>query len=157
MKKSHILLIGLLLASFGCNTAKITKLNGGGESIEGYNINVPGLPNDQKIALLIIYGSSRIAWEKEEGGSRKSDMYEREIFSSEMIAEFWKKMQENGDASPSQNVEDLVKIEDAGFMREYVWVYLYKEGWVEPEDLNLDTFKAWADQNLLNHKPMFTY
>lgn len=42
----------------------------------------------------------------------------------------------------------LVAIDQAGFLREYVWEYYWRQGWVEPRDLNIAKFDAWRQQNL---------
>ena len=48
---------------------------------------------------------------------------------------------------------DLSRVEDAGFLREYVWIYLHQPSWSqEPEGLKLGEFGRWRESNLAGHK-----
>ena len=49
---------------------------------------------------------------------------------------------------------DISNVADAGFLREYVWVYLHQPSWTQvPNGLNLAEFDQWRESNLRNHKP----
>ena len=49
--------------------------------------------------------------------------------------------------------EDLVKVEEAGFMQEYVWTYLRQSTWAESErPSKLVAFSSWKEANLPNHR-----
>ena len=50
--------------------------------------------------------------------------------------------------------DDLSRVGDAGFLREYVWVYLQQKSWSQqPSDLRLSEFDTWRQSNLSDHKP----
>jgi hypothetical protein len=50
--------------------------------------------------------------------------------------------------------EDLSRVQAAGFMREYVWVYLRQESWMEqPSGLRVSQFDTWRETNLRDHVP----
>lgn len=49
--------------------------------------------------------------------------------------------------------EDLVKVEEAGFMEEYVWTYLRQSTWADSErPSKLAEFASWKEANLPNHR-----
>jgi hypothetical protein len=49
---------------------------------------------------------------------------------------------------------DLSRVSDAGFLREYVWVYLRQKSWsAEPSGLRLSEFETWQAENLKDHVP----
>lgn len=48
--------------------------------------------------------------------------------------------------------EEMAKAEAKGYMREYVWSYLHQDGWEQPEDLKLEEFKTWAENEIPTHK-----
>ena len=49
---------------------------------------------------------------------------------------------------------DLSKVADAGFLREYVWIYLHQPSWQQtPNGLNVAEFDQWRASNLRNHTP----
>jgi hypothetical protein len=117
-------------------------------------IDTSVMPNSSVAAAWLVYAASLSSWEKELDRNGNIDSYKREVFARESIAKIWKGLKINESRDPDRDLDDLEKIYDAGFMEEYVWIYLRKEGWLKPEDLRLDAFKAWADQNLPDHKPV---
>lgn len=48
---------------------------------------------------------------------------------------------------------ELVLVDEAGFMREYVWLYLRQPTWKEPPELKLADFEQWSRANLVGHRP----
>lgn len=49
--------------------------------------------------------------------------------------------------------EDLVRIDNAGFLPEYVWVYLHQDTWkTAPEPERLKLFDEWRSSQLTDHK-----
>jgi hypothetical protein len=60
------------------------------------------------------------------------------------------------EADPELNVpyfNDLSRVADAGFLREYVWVYLRQPSWTRvPDGLHLAEFDQWRESNLRNHR-----
>ena len=49
--------------------------------------------------------------------------------------------------------DDLSRVADAHFIREYVWVYLRQPMWSEPSGLHLQHFQQWRGANLKDHQP----
>lgn len=50
---------------------------------------------------------------------------------------------------------DLLRVEQAGFMREYVWHYLHQQAWKQiPASIRMEEFKSWQRSSLAGHKPM---
>ncbi|HKA33358.1 MAG TPA: hypothetical protein VKH64_09110 [Candidatus Binatia bacterium] len=47
---------------------------------------------------------------------------------------------------------DLVRVRAAGFIREYVWVYLHRGEWTDPGELRLKEFEEWRRANLAAHR-----
>ena len=49
--------------------------------------------------------------------------------------------------------DDLTRIDNAGFMPEYVWVYLHQDTWkTAPETERLKLFEEWRSSQLTAHK-----
>ena len=49
----------------------------------------------------------------------------------------------------------LLRVEQAGFMREYVWHYLHQQAWRQiPASVRMEAFETWQRLNLAEHKPM---
>jgi hypothetical protein len=49
---------------------------------------------------------------------------------------------------------DLDRVEDSGFLPEYVWRYLRNPSWAQPDGLKLAAFDAWRAVHLRNHVPV---
>jgi hypothetical protein len=49
-------------------------------------------------------------------------------------------------------LQELVRIEEANFVREYVWSCLHDADWQPPRDLRLDEFLPWFDASLRSHR-----
>jgi hypothetical protein len=48
----------------------------------------------------------------------------------------------------------VVKVQSAGFLKEYVWTYLRRPSWsANQAPKNLAAFEKWRRANLKNHKP----
>ena len=47
---------------------------------------------------------------------------------------------------------DLARVRAAGFIREYVWVYLHRGDWIDPGELRLKEFEEWRRANLTGHR-----
>ena len=64
----------------------------------------------------------------------------------------WKDIRGNKNTSKNKYFDDLLKVKDAGFMKEYVWTFLKRESWEKPEDLKLNQFEKWSKKNIPEHK-----
>ncbi|MHC4118411.1 MAG: hypothetical protein ACYSWO_12995 [Planctomycetota bacterium] len=75
--------------------------------------------------------------------------FEEELEARSSLAQIWKEI---GDKGEDKYLSDLELVHDAGFMREYVWTYLKRASWNEPENLRMEDFKSWQKANLKEHK-----
>ncbi|MFK7897007.1 MAG: hypothetical protein AB8G23_14275 [Myxococcota bacterium] len=47
----------------------------------------------------------------------------------------------------------LLRVQQAGFLEEYVWFYFHKRAWPMPDWLEMQAFENWRTQNLAWHRP----
>jgi hypothetical protein len=58
-------------------------------------------------------------------------------------------------ALPDPYLDDLVRVAEAGYLREYVWSFLHRPSWGRsPSDLGLEGFGAWREAHLARHAPL---
>ncbi len=57
------------------------------------------------------------------------------------------------DGRQDRYLDDLANVDQAGFLREYVWIYFRDSGWSEPTDLRLTEFEQWRRFHLQSHEP----
>jgi hypothetical protein len=91
----------------------------------------------------------RAASSKKTGGN---DLWspEQEVTAREVLVKAWTATKQ-GDHDAY--LDDLQRVFSAGFMREYVWVYLRSPSWEqEPSGLRLAEFNSWATANFRAHR-----
>ncbi len=58
-----------------------------------------------------------------------------------------------GQRPPSSYFKQLQAVQQAGYLREYVWRFQKKPHWNEPKGMKLPQFDAWAKEKLRGHVP----
>ncbi len=82
--------------------------------------------------------------------SRYQYTYDEELDARESASKIWSELaaKEHFD---DRYFADLGRIEDAGFMREYVWFCVPHPAWIKPAGLKDANFAAWLSSNLPSH------
>jgi hypothetical protein len=79
--------------------------------------------------------------------------FDEEVYARDALAEHWA-VQTPAFQASDRYLYLLVRLREAGLMREYVWSYLRDSTWPEPEGLRLRAFEAWAaEHGLTDHEP----
>jgi len=95
------------------------------------------------------YGAS-LATSIKDGHRR--DCFETEFKAREFMIDLWLRLKKEKETDPY--IEDLVKVRDAGFLREYVWTFFRTPAWsAPPAGLKLADFRNWRADHLHGHKP----
>ena len=144
-KNLIILILGMLIIA-GCNSSNLRQQN--------ITILVDKeIQRDKNVgAAWLGYGLALANWCRE--NKSKEDTFEREVYARTKLARIWTELLESGAAKPDAALDDLKEVEDAGFMKEYVWYYLKKPTWTEPDSLRMERFFEWRDENIPKHKPV---
>jgi hypothetical protein len=80
--------------------------------------------------------------------------FEEEVAARSSLAKIWKELLGNSQPDLKNSyLDDLLKVYEARFIKEYTWIFLASNEWLQPEGLRLDEFLAWSNKNLPNHKP----
>jgi hypothetical protein len=78
--------------------------------------------------------------------------FDQEVAARQFMVSVWVGNLEDEKAPLDPYLEDLRRVEEAGFMREYAWVYLRRSYWASvPLDLKLDLFEQWSAEHLHSH------
>lgn len=107
-------------------------------------------------AAWLTYGGSRTLWITEKFAETYPEAesyrytFAEEVDSKTALITIWKQL---GGESKDPYLDNLVKIEEKGYLDEYVWQTDRTEGWEEPKNLKMDNYKRWAQKNIPNHKP----
>jgi len=100
----------------------------------------------------LAYGLSLKAWDIELDKNGKPDLYKREVFARTKTALIWQELRESKTVNSDASLDALVTIHKAGFMSEYVWIYIFKELGIQPNNLNMKNFNEWQSVNLIEHQ-----
>jgi hypothetical protein len=114
----------------------------------------PSLPQEE-LPLWLAYLGGRTSYrEKHKLPSPPSgeiiSTFEEEVSARGVAAAFYSVMK-----SPRNPYwGDVAKVEKAGFLKQYVWIYLRRPSWPSAEQpTDLDRFRKWSAANLRNHRP----
>ncbi|MBI3853837.1 MAG: hypothetical protein HY298_26730 [Verrucomicrobia bacterium] len=81
--------------------------------------------------------------------------FEEEVDARTKAAQVYDELQSKVNAKPNSYFAELAKVNNAGFMREYVWTYLRQTAWTDnQEPSRLKAFETWAKENIPNHQPI---
>lgn len=87
-------------------------------------------------------------------GEREAS-FEEEVRGRTIAVGTFRELNRNDARVASAYFSDIDRVEAAGFLREYVWVYLHRASWGEPPaDIDLRGFDEWRAIHLLNHVPV---
>ena len=104
--------------------------------------------NQLEQAVWMGYGMSLAACEK----LYSAVSFDFEYCAREKVVDIWQELK-NTHAETSAHFEDLEKIRNSGFYREYVWVNFYKPYWFKPKNIKQKKFTEWMRNNLSQHIP----
>ena len=80
-------------------------------------------------------------------------IFEEELLARKTLIKIWKEEKQKNKKINDQYLNDLILVDDANFLREYVWTYLKQKTWKkQPKNLKLQEFDAWRKKNLKYHK-----
>lgn len=97
------------------------------------------------------YSLARSVCQLEMGGENpaRNHSFDCELTAREVLIDRWSDF---GDVNRSElrspaaaYLERMADAGDAGFLDEYVWVYLKRRGWLAPDSLQLTEFKRWQE------------
>lgn len=116
---------------------------------------------DEKIfAAWLGYGLVRKKWIREHVSLKNGESYtyrrsfNEEVEGRESLAKTWEELNADGPQQKDVYLDALLSVLKAGFIREYVWVYLRDDTWnTPPEGLQLPEFAKWQSTNLAGHNP----
>lgn len=115
-----------------------------------YTDNTFSLPK-KKIATAIIYRGIMVDFLKK---GYYLDSFERqELIWNAVLDHFAKIRLNKQDIEVDDTIEDMYKIRNAGYLKEYIWAYFKRPYWGATDLLRLDDFAAWKSKELKNHSP----
>jgi len=79
--------------------------------------------------------------------------YQEELAARDTLARAWAAQKKLASAVQDEYLDALLQVSQAGFLHEYVWVFLRSTSWSDaPSDSRLAKFATWSAKNLSGHK-----
>lgn len=103
------------------------------------------------IAGWILYGSEMMM-QIEAGNYR--DTLARELAARKRALDYWRELRNSGEPCASDVLEVMSRVEEAGFLAEYVFESYGRGSWAAPEDLRFQAWKRWSRSNVEAHDPV---
>ncbi len=118
----------------------------------------PATPEQEsKIWLAYLFARAAYAANEKGGGpavGERDASFEEEVRGRSIALSTFRELRRNDVRLASAYFSDIDRVDDAGFLREYVWSYFHRDSWAAPHDLDLDGFNAWRTVHLPNHVPV---
>ena len=105
------------------------------------------------------YGSALAEWiqdnitDKDFISGTYRPAFEGEVKARSTLASIWEEFKNSQPDLKNKYLDDLLAVYKAGFIREYTWVFLGNDTWLQPDGLQLEDFSAWSKANIPNHVP----
>ncbi|HKC58682.1 MAG TPA: hypothetical protein VKB92_01210 [Myxococcales bacterium] len=78
--------------------------------------------------------------------------FEEEVEARSTATQIYRELRQKDEELAVAYFDDLMRVDSASFMREYVWTYLHQPTWRKvPDNLRLQEFETWCSDNLANH------
>ncbi len=79
--------------------------------------------------------------------------FEEEVSARSTLAKIWKELGDADAGLKNPYLDALLKVYEAGYIREYTWMFFASDEWSQPDGLLLEEFSTWSTENLVNHNP----
>lgn len=116
----------------------------------------PATPREEStIWLAYLYARAAFAVSESNGdfvAGERDASFEEELRGRTIAVNMFRELKRNDAQPASVYFNDIDRVDEAGFLREYVWSYLRQDSWIaQPVGLNLQAFDAWRAQHLAGH------
>jgi hypothetical protein len=98
-------------------------------------------------------GKSACQLQKDTGNPARASSFECELTARQLLLQSWQENRLQHPDSSDPYLNDLLLVDQAGFLREYVARYFRQPGWSLPRDIRKQEFQAWQRKNLPGHRP----
>lgn len=112
--------------------------------------------DDAVLQSWVGYSLARSTCQLQIGGSNpaRSSSFDCELTARRLLLETWTDKQIGNPLLTDEYLDELVSIERAGYLDEYVARHFRHEHWQLPGDLDIPAYRRWQRDSLPAHKPI---
>ena len=122
-------------------------------------IELGSFSDNNETTAWLAYALGLAAWAEQSGATDRAPdgvfvpSFEGELEARRKQIQIWKELNEK-ERKTLAYMDQMLLVEAAGFLREYVWKFHRQSAWVaEPEGLRLTPFEEWSSKSLVGHLP----
>lgn len=111
--------------------------------------------DDPVVASWVRFSLVRSACKLDAGSTNPARVstYRCELMARRHLADAWREQDPQARSQGDAYLDELVDVQDAGFLREYTTHYFGDDRWQVPADLDVDAFSRWRRRHLVGHRP----
>ena len=111
--------------------------------------------NDPVLQSWVAYSLMRSTCQLQIGGENpaRSTSFDCEYLARDALIDTWADKQVVDPALGDPYLDALRRVDDAGYLEEYVIFYFGRDDWAVPADADLGDFGRWRRQSLPRHRP----
>ena len=111
--------------------------------------------DDPVMQSWVSYSLARSTCQLQIGGDNpaRASSFECELTARRLLLQTWTDHQSESPAAEDKYLDELVRVQAASYLDEYVARFLEKKHWDMPDDLETRAFRKWQRKNLRGHKP----
>ena len=111
---------------------------------------------DPVLQSWVSYSLSRSACQLQIGGENpaRESSFECELDARAQLVETWSEQRAGQPHVADRYLDELARVDDAGFLPEYVADNFRRRGWQLPSDLDPHAYEHWRRMHLPRHRPV---
>lgn len=104
----------------------------------------------------VTYSLMKSTCQLEIGGENpaRASSFACEFKARHHLVNTWQEKRQQNQTIADEYLDDLSKVQEAGFLAEYTTRFFGKKHWELPEGLRGNEFQAWRKKHLRRHRPM---
>lgn len=112
--------------------------------------------DDAALQSWVSYSLTRSTCQLQIGGENpaRASSFDCELTARRLLLESWTDKQIMNPLLADRYLDELVLIQRAGFLDEYVAGNFRKAHWQLPADIDMPAYRSWRQSNVPSHKPM---
>jgi len=154
MQSKSIILGCLILALFACS-GEIYVRDGVTDGDTFYLADRALVDDDPALQSWAAYSLAKSACQLQIGGGNpaRESSFDCEFTARRLALETWTGKQQLDPDLTDEYFDDLLAIEHAGFLDEYVAHHFPRAHWTIPVEIDIRAYRRWQRQNIPSHKP----
>lgn len=152
----QLLLIPVLMSVSAAACSGEIYLRDGVTDGDTFYLSDTALQNDDPVLQSwVSYSLTRSACQLKIGGDNpaRASSFDCELTARRHLLEAWQEQRVDSPASVDPYLDDLLLVQQAGFLDEYIAYYFRRKSWQLPAELDPQAFDDWRREHLHGHKP----